>query len=68
MAMTLRLTPDEDRVLAELAKALRTSKNGAAAKAIDLAAPRPSHPTFVAASTRRLLGEYADLMSRLAEA
>jgi predicted transcriptional regulator len=68
MAMTLRLTPDADRVLAELAKTLRTSKNSAAAKAIDLAVPRSSHPSFVAASTRRLLGEYADLMSRLAEA
>jgi len=68
MAMTLRLTPDEDRVLAELARTFRTSKNSAAAKAIDLAVPRPSHPAFVAASTRRLLGEYADVMSRLAEA
>lgn len=68
MAMTLRLTPDEDRVLADLAKALRTSKNGAAAKAIDSAVPRASHPAFVAASTRRLLDEYADLLSRLAEA
>jgi predicted transcriptional regulator len=68
MAMTLRLTPDEDRLLADLAKTLRTSKNGAAAKAIDLAVPRPSHPSFVAASARRLLDEYAHLMSRLAEA
>jgi hypothetical protein len=68
MAMTLRLTPDADRVLAELAKTLRTSKNGAAAKAIDLATPRSNHPSFVGASTRRLLDEYADLMSRLAEA
>jgi predicted transcriptional regulator len=68
MAMTLRLTADEDRTLAELARAFRTSKNGAAARAIDLAAPRPSHPDFVAASTRRLLHRYAGVMSRLAEA
>ena len=68
MAMTLRLTADEDRTLAELARAFRTSKNGAAAKAIEAAAPRPSHPEFVAASTGRLLHRYADVMSRLAEA
>ncbi len=68
MAMTLRLTADEDRTLAELAKAFRTSKNGAAARAIDLAAPRASHPDFVAASTRRLLDRYAGVMSRLSEA
>jgi len=68
MAMTLRLTADEDRTLAELARTFRMSKNGAAAKAIDLAAPRPDHPDLVAASTRRLLARYADVMSRLAEA
>jgi hypothetical protein len=68
MAMTLRLTADEDRTLAELARTFRTSKNGAAAKAIDLAAPRPNHPEFVVASTRRLLDRYAGVMSRLAEA
>ena len=68
MAMTLRLSADEDRTLAELARTLRMSKNGAAAKAIDLAAPRADHRDFVAASTRRLLHHYAGVMSRLAEA
>lgn len=68
MAMTLRLTAGEHRTLAELARAFRTSKNLAAARAIDLAAPRPSHPEFVAASTGRLLDRYAGVLSRLAEA
>lgn len=68
MAMTLRLTADEDETLTRLAKAFRTSKNSAAAAAIDLAAPKADHPEFVHASTKRLLQHYAGLMSRLAEA
>ncbi len=66
--MTLRLTTDEDESLTRLAKAYNTSKNHAAAAAIEFAAPRPSHPLFVEATTRRLLDRYAVLMERLAEA
>jgi len=68
MAMTLRLTADEDATLARLAQAFRTSKNSAAAAAIEIAAPRPDHPEFVAAATGRLLDRYAGLLARLAEA
>lgn len=68
MAMTLRLTADEDRTLEQLARSFNSSKNSAAAAAIDLAAPRASHPAFVADRTARLLDRYAGLMARLAEA
>lgn len=66
--MTLRLSAEEDQTLTRLAREFRTSKNSAAAAAIDLAAPRPSHPEFVAITTRRLLDRYAELMTRLQEA
>jgi predicted transcriptional regulator len=68
MAMTLRLTDERDRMLESLAEQLHMSKNLAAAEAIEVAAPRPSHPDQVAASTDRLLLRYADLMARLANA
>lgn len=66
--MTLRLTADEDASLARLAQAFNTSKNLAAAVAIDLATPKADHPEFVKAATSRLLARYAGLMERLAEA
>lgn len=68
MAMTLRLSPSEDETLARLAKTFRTSKNLAAATAIDLAAPKADHTEFVHDTTARLLKRYASLMERLAEA
>ena len=66
--MTLRLSPTEDESLARLARTFRTSKNLAAAKAIDLAAPKPDHAEFVAAATRRLIVRYSAVLQRLAEA
>ena len=68
MAMTLRLSADEDATLTRLAQSFKTSKNSAAAVAIDLASPKPDHPEFVAAATARLLDRYAGLLARLAEA
>lgn len=68
MAMTLRLSEERDQLLESLAEQLKMSKNLAAAEAIEVAAPRPSHPAAVAASTERLLVRYADLMARLANA
>lgn len=65
--MTLRLSPAEDETLARLARQFRVSKNQAAAQAIDLAAPRPSHADFVARSTERLLERYDDLFRRLTD-
>jgi predicted transcriptional regulator len=65
MALTLRLSEEGDRTLARMAEALHVSKNTAIAQAIDRAAPRPSHPDFVAAATARQLVRYADLMDRL---
>ncbi|MCU1569986.1 MAG: hypothetical protein JWR33_727 [Naasia sp.] len=66
--MTLRLSEERERLLEDLAEKLQLSKNSAASAAIELAAPRPSHPEFVAASTARQLVRYADLMTRLANA
>lgn len=66
--MTLRLSPTEDETLAGLARSFRMSKNMAAAAAIDLAVPRPSHPEFVREATGRLLARYSRLFERLAEA
>jgi hypothetical protein len=68
MAMTLRLTADEDETLTRLARSLRLSKNHAAATAIDLVAPGRDHPDFVAATTDRLLARYAALFDRLSAA
>jgi predicted transcriptional regulator len=67
MAMTLRLTVDEDESLARLARTMRVSKNLAAAKAIDAVAPKRDHTEFVAARTDRLLHQYSALFARLAE-
>ena len=66
--MTLRLSPAEDETLTRLAKSFNTSKNLAAATAIDLAAAAPDHVDFVRHSTNVLLDRYSALMSRLAEA
>ena len=66
--MTLRLSPSEDETLARLAKTFRTSKNLAAATAIDLAAPKADHTEFVRTATGRLLERYSGLMTRLADA
>ena len=66
--MTLRVTPDEDETLGRLARSFHTSKNSAAAQAIEIAAPRPDHPEFVRATTSRLLDRYAVLLERLAQA
>jgi predicted transcriptional regulator len=68
MAMTLRLSEERDQLLESLAEQLNMSKNLAAAEAIEVAAPRPSHPEAVAASVERLLVRYAELMARLANA
>ncbi|MCU1438794.1 MAG: hypothetical protein JWP66_1881 [Naasia sp.] len=66
--MTLRLSEERDRLLTSLAETLQLSKNSAASEAIELAAPRPNHPEFVAARTHANLARYADLMSRLESA
>ena len=66
--MTLRLSADEDESLSRLARSFRVSKNTAAATAIEIAAPRPDHQEFVAASRTALLRRYAALMARLADA
>lgn len=68
MAMTLRLSPSEDQTLTRLAREFRTSKNLAAAAAIELAAPREDHPAFVEAATMRLLERYSSILERLAAA
>jgi predicted transcriptional regulator len=66
--MTLRLSEERERTLERIAETLHISKNSAAAEAIELAAPRPNHPQFVADSMGRQLSRYADLMLRLSNA
>lgn len=67
MAMTLRLSEEQDRMLERLAAELGVSKNLAAAQAIVLAAPWPDHIEVVAAAMPRLREHYGDLIVRLAE-
>jgi predicted transcriptional regulator len=67
MAMTLRLSPTEDESLTRLARSFRTSKNLAAAKAIDIVAPKPDHTEFVRDATERLVARYSLVLARLAD-
>jgi predicted transcriptional regulator len=68
MALTLRLSAEGERTLGRMAETLHLSKNAAIAQAIEYAAPRPSHPDFIAESAARQLSRYSDLMDRLSRA
>lgn len=65
MALTVRLSEERERTLDRMAESLHLSKNAAVGQAIEMAAPRSSHPEFVASSAHRQLSRYADLMDRL---
>ena len=65
MAMTLRLTPEDDAALTALSEAEGVSKQEAAARAIREAATRRSHEDQVAALSARGRERYADLLERL---
>jgi hypothetical protein len=67
MAMTLRLTEEQDRLLERLAADRGVSKNLAAAVAIELAAPAADNTEAVAAVIARLRTRDSSLLARLAE-
>lgn len=67
MAMTLRLTPDDERVLAELAAADGISRQEATIRAIREVAARRGHEKQVAEASRAARTRYADLLNRLGE-
>ena len=68
MAMTLRLTPDQDRALALLAEAQGSSKHEAAVRAIVSAANRLLNDATVAQLARDLLPGHTSLESRIRRA
>jgi hypothetical protein len=65
MAMTLRLTEDDERALAELAAADGVSKHEATVRAIRDAAARRGHRDKVAELSAEARVRYADLLDRL---
>jgi hypothetical protein len=65
MAMTLRLTEDDERALAELAAAEGVSKHEATVRAIREAAARRGHRAKVDELSAGARTRYADLLDRL---
>lgn len=66
MAMTLRLTEEQDRALTLLAEADGISKQEAACRAIVDAAARRTRDTKIRELSARGRTRYADLLDRLA--
>ena len=67
MAMTLRLTPDDERALAQLAEAQGVSKQEATVRAIHEAASRRLRRDKVAVLSAAARERYADLLDRLGQ-
>lgn len=65
MAMTLRLTEEDERVLAELADNQGVSRHEATIRAIHEVAQRRGHETKVRESAEWGLERYADVLERL---
>jgi len=65
MAMTLRLTPEDERLLAALAEAEGISRHEATLRAIREAAARRGHEAKVAELSSRGRQRYADVLDRL---
>lgn len=65
--MTLRLDPDQDRLLQELADAQGLSKQEAASRAIVETAQRHLHAARVSELSERARDRYADVLRRLGE-
>ncbi|MGL4743042.1 MAG: CopG family transcriptional regulator [Dermatophilaceae bacterium] len=65
MAMTLRLTDDDDRALTQLADELGVSKQEATVRAIREAATRRVHEAKVRDASAWGRERYADLLDRL---
>ena len=67
MAMTLRLTDEQDRILTELARAEGVSKQDAAVRAITDRAARLSKDAEVRRLAREAIRDYGPLLDRLAQ-
>jgi uncharacterized protein (DUF1778 family) len=67
MAMTLRLTDEQDRVLTELAAAEGISKQDAVVRAISERASRLAKDTDVRRLARDAIRDYGPLLDRLAQ-
>lgn len=65
MAMTLRLTPEDEQLLAALADAEGVSRHEATLRAIREAAARHAHGAQVAELSARARERYADVLERL---
>lgn len=65
--MTLRLTEDDERVLARLAQDEGISRQEATIRAIHEAAERRGHERKVSDSSRRARARYADVLERLGQ-
>ncbi len=67
MAMTLRLTEDDERVLASLAEADGVSRQEATIRAIREVAARRGHERKVSEASERARARYADVLDRLGQ-
>ena len=67
MAMTLRLTDEDERALNELAAAEGVSKHEATVRAIREAAARHGHRARVAQLSAEARARYADLLDSLGQ-
>lgn len=67
MAMTLRLTEDDERVLARLAQDEGISRQEATIRAIHEVAERRGHERKVIDASQRARARYADVLDRLGQ-
>jgi uncharacterized protein (DUF1778 family) len=67
MAMTLRLTDEQDRILTDLARAEGISKQDAVVRAITDRAARLTKDAEVRRLTREAIRDYGSLLDRLAQ-
>ena len=67
MAMTLRLSEDDEKVLAELAELDGISRQEATVRAIREAAARRGHDSAVHDASAKARDRYADVLRRLGE-
>lgn len=65
MAMTLRLSKEDERLLDELAKTQGISKHEATLRAIKEAHLRHAHQAKVADATREAMNRWGDVLDRL---
>lgn len=65
MAMTLRLSPEDERVLSELASQEGISRQEATIRAIHEAAARRGHRETVSKLSATARARYADVLDRL---